>query len=135
MSTFLKLLPMELGSIEEKDFIEPNTEIASNETIIGDMPETSKRLYTLRTLLSKDYNQCNLDAHYSTDKDKKQELVTKAAEFKYKAEAINYLMWIAIRDEIGGWDRAIAVRTGFKVVEKRLDNDQLRQLFQGLFGG
>lgn len=134
MSTFLKLLPLELSGI--KEFIEPSFKTESGDHVVGDMSDADKRLHTLGHLLEKDAAQYQLDAHYCNDPVRKEELEAKAHELKMKSGILTGLMWISIRDELGLWDKNIGVRKGFTVVERPdNDNDDLSPFLRGLFGG
>jgi len=135
MSTWLRLLPMELDSIGEPDIIEPDFTMAKDERIIGTMSNTIQRLFTLGRLLEKDAKQYALDYQFCTDRTKKLELKAKAVEFQAKAQVVKQLMWIGLHDEMGLWDEAIGIRTGFKVVLTPPEDDNPESFFGRLFGG
>jgi len=134
MNTWLSLLPLELSGINESEFIEPDYALEKNDQQIGEMPDTSKQLYTLGRLLEKDANQYHLDANYCNDKVTKSELEAKAHEFMSKATTIKELMWIGIRDEFGLWGVNIGVRTGFKVVTSPDTGNDIPPIIRGLLG-
>jgi len=115
MSTFLKLLPLELNELTE--FMEPPAEIAPDDRLVGDMSDTDKRLWTLGKLLEKDCNQYQLDAKYAPNKDQRRELIAKARELGAKSNILISLLWTSLRDEFELWsERNVGVRMGFKVV-------------------
>ncbi len=133
MSTWLKLLPMELDSVH--DIINPEEPVDKGEKIVGQMPESVKKLFTLGRLLEKDANQSLLDGRYCPDKERKLELEAKAAEYGAKSTVIKMLMWIGIRDEFGLWGSNVGIRNGFKVVVVPNTNDDAQSFFGHLFGG
>lgn len=134
MSTWLKLLPLELDGINESEFIEPDVALKKTDQQIGTMSEMARRLYTLSRLLAKDANQFNLDAHFCNDKVKKSELVAKSLEFVAKATVIQELVWIGIRDDLGIWDEPIGVRMGFKVVTYPETGDDMPPFIKRIMG-
>ena len=134
MSTWLKLLPMELDTI--KGFIEPEFTIKNTDKVVGEMSELTKKLFTLGRLLEKDGNQNKLDSHYCADNEHKLELEAKAAEYTMKAQAVKILMWIGVREELQLWSANIGIRSGFKVVViPDNDNDDIPPFLKSLFGG
>lgn len=133
MSTWLKLLPMELDSIQ--NIIEPDHPIEKNDNVVGQMSETAKKLFTLGRLLEKDASQNALDSHYCTDKAQKLEREAKAGEYAAKAQAVKLLMWIGIRDELRLWGEDVGVRSGFVVVVTKADNNDIPPFLKRLFGG
>jgi len=136
MSTFLKLLPLELDGIAENDIIEPARELEKGDREVGIMSDTVKRLFTLGRLLERDSIQSILDGKYCADKAKKLELEAKASELEAKSHAINELMWISIRDEFSLWSEGTGVRQGFKVVViEEEENDLPPFLKRFLIGG
>lgn len=136
MSTWLKLLPLELSGINESDFIEPDHAMSKGEHQVGKMSNMSKQLFTLSKLLEKDAKQLQLDAHYCNDKAKKSELEAKSNEFVAKSSVVRELMWIGIQDELGLWNAHVGVRVDYKVVTKPPDaEDNMPPFFKRLFGG
>lgn len=136
MSTFLKLLPLELSGISANDIAEPEYEMEEGDREAGIMSEDVKRLFTLGRQLEKDSTQNMLDGKYCTDKARKLELEAKAYELEAKSRAIKELMWISIRDELGLWTEGTGIRRGFKVVvTKEKENDLPPFLRHFLIGG
>lgn len=134
MSTWLKLLPLELAGISKDDIIEPEYELEKDDQVVGDMSHISRQLFTLAKLLEKDARQCDLDSNYCADKAKKLELEAKTVEFLAKSQAIKEIMWIGLRDEFGIWGKNIGIRTGSKVVIMEGDaNDNIPPTLRGLF--
>lgn len=120
-ATWLKLLPLELSQIEEKDFIEPPDELEPNDKTpderinqAGEMSIDERRLYTLWKTVEKSSFQLMLDSRYSKPND---EVSEKIHEIKSKAETLGDLFWITIRDGHRIWRPcSIGVRRGYKVV-------------------
>lgn len=116
MSTWLKLLPLELDGIT--NFIEPDHPLTEGDQEVGEMSDMSRQLFTLGRLLEKDARQLRLDAHYCNDEVKKLELEGKCAELMDKSNVVRELMWIGIKDDFGLWRDSIGVRVGYKVVTR-----------------
>ncbi len=135
MSTWFKLLPIELSGINESDFIEPDYEKGESDQLVGDMSDTARRLYTLAQVLEKHANQYKLDFEFCTDKVKKLELEARAHELMAKSSITRGLMWIGIRDEFGLWVDYVGVRTGFVVVTYPSTDDNISPIIRKLFGG
>lgn len=133
MSTFLKLLPLELSGIDESDLIEPGFKPEKNDNVVGEMPDMCRRLFTLGLGLEKTARQYLLDAQYCTDKAVKSQLLAKANESAKKAQVLMLLMWIGIRDELELWGENIGMREGFKVVTRPDMDDDVPPFFKGLF--
>lgn len=133
MSTWLKLLPLELDDISESDIIEPTYELEKNDHKVGEMSDMSKRLFTLGQILEKDANQYHLDFQYCNVKEQKVELEAKSYEYIAKAGLIKQMLWVGIRDEFGLWGNNIGVRAGFIVVTKP-DTDDMPPIMR-LLGG
>ena len=111
MSTFIKLLPLELAEI--KEFQEPTADIEDGDHVVGDMSEDLKKLWTLWKQSAYRASELKLQLRYG------QQNVTKAqtTEAETKAEVLNIIFWIAIHDEFSLWDKeSTGVRKGYKVV-------------------
>ncbi len=115
MSTWMKLLPLELDSMTE--LIEPPDAVGEKEEIVAVMPETARKLYTLSQMLDKTAAQFALDSNYCQDVVEKKRLTGKATEIGVKARTAKALMWISVRDELDDWTTLIGIRTGWQVVK------------------
>lgn len=134
MSTWLKLLQLELDSINESDIIEPNHPVGDDDRVVGDMSDIDKRLFTLGNLMERDAKQSHLDATYCNDSAKKVELIAKANEFIAKSSIIHDMMWVNIKEELGLWTgAAIGVRAGSKVVVR--PPDEIPPIIRGFLEG
>jgi len=121
MSTWLKLLPVELGEITEKEYIEPQEELDPQKFhIVGEMTDDLKRLYTLWLVLSKERDECALTAKYAKDEREEKLNIAKYAELEEKTDVVKRIFWISLRDEFGLWNKLDGIRVGvskgFKVV-------------------
>ena len=134
MSTWLKLLPMELDSIEDNLLLEPDHSIRNDDIEVGEMSAICKKLFTLGRLLEKDASQSYLDSKYCPDKDRKLELQSKASELGTKSGVLKEIMWISIKDDFNLWRETIGIRMGFKVVISKPDDD-MPQFLRGFLGG
>ena len=134
MSTWLKLLPIELDGLSSADFIEPPHRDIKDDKVVGLMSEDCKRLWTLHILLEKVSQQYRLDAHYCRDEAEKEKLETKAVECAEKAHAMLAIMWIAIRDEFEIWNRTIGIRVGYKVVTNSEPSNDMPPSIKRLLG-
>jgi len=130
MSTFIKLIPLDLAEI--KEFKEPDMPVTEGDHVVGDMGEDLKKLWTLWKQSAYRASELKLQLRYG------QQNVTKAQvnEAMIKARAINDIFWIALSDEFGLWDKnSTGVRQGYKVVwsdETAPDlPDFLRRLIEG----
>ena len=125
MSTWLKLLPLELQSIPEREYINPKAKVdPKKDHIVGDMTEDQKKLYTRWLNLEQVFEQTLLEAKYETDEDKQKKLLIKVEELHTKAEVVKEIFWISVRDEFELWGKgAIGVRKGFKVVWSEEENE------------
>ena len=135
MSSWFKLLPMELSTIDESDFVEPAYEQEAKDSPVGEMSDITRRLFTLSLFLEKNARQAGLDARYCADKTERLELRAKSQECMEKAKLIADLMWISIKDEFGLWGKPVGVRAGYKVVIMPEPEDGMPPFFRGFFGG
>lgn len=129
MSTWIKLLPLELDSIKDSDIIEPDWEVESGDFTVGVMSDAMKRLFTLHRMLEKEADQLVLTHKYASGKATKLELEARINQYKSKAEFVRHAMWISIKDEMGLWHENTGLRIGFKVVTFVDESNPLRDLF------
>ena len=133
MSTFLKLLPLELNGIEPDDYVQPKAPLGNRENQVGVMSDDLKKLYTLWNNLEKDASQHLLDYKYSNRQD--DLLLAKAAELGSKAEIVKGLFWVSFNDEFELWNkRNIGIREGFIAVWYEETSPPLPPFLRGFFG-
>lgn len=118
MSNWIKLLPLELHEIEEGEFCEPETGPESGkDNIVGEMSIDLKRIYTRYRTLRESADRAAIDAKYAKKEEQRKEFLIKALELHEKAEAMESIFWISVKDEFGLWGKeSIGVRKGFLVV-------------------
>lgn len=127
MSTWLKLLPLELKEVS--DFLEPTEEIKAGEEIVGVVSDELRKLYTLWKTLRKSADLLIVELEYKKVTDEER---GKIAELKSKARALELLFWVGVADELRLWDHVGSVpgmRTGWRVVECKLPESPFGFLF------
>lgn len=110
----MKLLPLEVDQVTE--FIEPTEAVQDGEHVVGVVPESLKKLYTLSLLKQKAKDEAMLEAKYASG-ELAERLSTEAHELNGKAHVLMELFRIALSDEFGLWDKpSAALRVGWQVV-------------------
>ena len=114
MSTWLKMLPLELSEVTH--LTEPVEEVKEGETIIGTISEDLKKLYTFFKAIEKEANLLEVELRYTKAT---PEQFGKLAEKKNKAKILQGIFIIGIYDELGLWSHPelADVRSGWRVVE------------------
>ena len=117
MSTWLKLLSMEIDGVEE--LIEPVEELKGDETVVGVIEsEFLKKLWSLYKSLRKAAEIMAVEQKYLSPTDEGK---GKVIELLTKARALELIFWIGAQDELGMWPRPQACShclcVGWKVVE------------------
>lgn len=118
MSTFLKLLPLELDDIKDTNFALPSDAVESGEKVVAnDVSPYIKQLYTLWRSKMDSCKRATVEAMFG-EKSDRVTLIAKVTESHTKADILGDLFWIAIKDECGMWDKeGIGIREGWRVVE------------------
>jgi len=133
VSTLLGMLPLELQEITE--YIEPNSPVERNETVIGHMTDDHKKLYTLWLETDKWLAELKLEFQFRRRKedDERRALV---GQLLSKSKVLKLLFWAAISDEFGLWghDITTGVREGYTVVEFKDEPKGLPDFFHHLMG-
>jgi len=115
MSTFIKLLPLEMAEVDESEYCEPAMELESSDTIVGDMNEDHKKLWTLWKLAQLKGAQIKTKVLLGgglTDDENSQVHKVEA-----RAEVLRGLFWMAVHDDFDLWNEStIGVRKGYKIV-------------------
>jgi hypothetical protein len=134
MSTFLKLLPLELSEI--KDIIEPDMPLEPKDKQIGVLTDdTTRRLFTMWKNMSKLSEQYELDAKYANSIDRPL-LSSRARELNEKSHVVGRLLYISVNDMFGLWDNYIGfiIKQGWVIVAHEPQDEGMPPLFKGLFG-
>jgi len=131
MSTWFKLLPLDLGEIT--DYLEPDNEVSPNENLVGEMDDDQKKLYTKWTSLKAEAIHCRADV-ITKRGDPLEQAKAQALELQTKTDLIKELFWISIRDGFQLWGKdAIGVRKGFIIVwYESSGHPPFGELFRGL---
>lgn len=88
MGTFWKLLSLELRSLDQNDFYEPDAELRPDDHVVGDLSEDLIRLYTMWRLLQKQTAEKTMEAKFGRLPDEqKEELIYKIFELNSKANS------------------------------------------------
>lgn len=116
-ATWLRLLFLDMQDIKEEDYIQPRSEMDKREDHeVGVLSDDLKKIFTLWKRTEKAATESLLEARYSA-KDEKQadEAINQAIEKKEKADLLQGLFWISLKDEFGLWDKgSVGVAKGFK---------------------
>lgn len=123
MSTFVKLLPLELTALTEEELIEPQQKVTKRDRVVGEMDDELKRLWTLFQQYSKKSDIARVEAEYGGNTGEAQSLAMRT-------HAVEAIFWIAVHDKFELWEKpSVGVRAGWKVVWHEGVNG-IRALFQ-----
>ncbi|MEK7066975.1 MAG: hypothetical protein AAB949_01210 [Patescibacteria group bacterium] len=121
--SWLKMLAMELSSIDTKEYYEPEDEVDSKfDAVAGEASDEIKRIYMLAEKLREAGARYIVDARFSRDNQLRTDAQKKAYELKQKTEVLMQIIWITLKDDFDLWDKySIGIRKGWKVVYRRED--------------
>lgn len=129
MSTFIKLLPLEMDEV--KEYREPDMELREKDHVVGDMSDSLKKLWTLWKQTAYRADELKLQLRYG----EQNTSVGQARELESKAQVIRDIFWIAVNDEFELWGKLrVGVRKGFKVVWNEEEMPQLPPFLKGIMG-
>jgi hypothetical protein len=132
MSTFLKLLPLELQDV--KQLSEPNEDVKRGEHVLGKCSDDLKKLFSLSVQKMKEAKRMAFEESMADEKN--EENSVKAFEIKTKAELIRTLFWVGVRDELECWDKEnLWLRKGWKIVWIDTPTLNLGDIIGRFFGG
>jgi hypothetical protein len=116
VSTWLKLLPLDLDEINPGDFIEPTEDVKEGETVIGVVSDDLKKIYTLYQSLSKTASLLKVEMSYRKSNSEDN---GRLSQLYYKARALQNIFWVGLNDEFDLWSHTEScdIRTGWRVVE------------------
>lgn len=126
MNTFLRLLPMELSTISEEDYITPSEELGfePRDHYVGKATESMKQMYTLYLRKEQAAEEAKLKIRFARGVGEGQSLQSQYAESKAKARVLRLLFWITIQDEFDLWDKqSVGIRSNWDVVWTDPDPD------------
>lgn len=127
MSTFVKLIPMELDLITQDAFIEPTEPVTKKDHVVGNMDDELKRLWTLYIQYQKKAEIAEVEARYGGN-------IAEAQSLAMRTHALDSIFWIAVNDKHQTWDKpSMGVRSGWKVVWHELDTPTFGTMF--MMGG
>ena len=116
MGTFLKLLELELNSLDQNDLHEPEADVEPKDNVVGVMSDESIRLFTLWRQAQKSHAEKMMELRFGQASGDKGTLHSQLHELDDKQEVLERLFWYQIKDEYNLWDKSVGVRTGRKVV-------------------
>ena len=131
MLTWIKMLPMELDSVTE--LLDPAVPIGPGETAIGPVSDDIKKLYTLWKMKVKQALQYGLDAEFARTDRERKEIRLLSLESQERASCLEFLFWIALKDELDCWKHpgTVGIRAGFIAV---ISEQKFPGLLDMLFG-
>jgi len=131
MSTFLSLLPLELKQVS--NFLEPEEEIKQGETVVGDMSNETKALYTLSRYKAKEALDIQAGLMICRENEEEKKAAINAA--KARGALLYEILWVYLRDDLNLWNagRGLALRRGFKVVTYK-ESPELPPFLKDLLG-
>ena len=133
MSTFVKLIPMELADIH--DYQEPARDLAPEDQIVGEMSTDLKKLFTLSLAYARKTAEAKVELAFGKPSEDLHS-VGRVSELEEKTKVITSVFWIAVKDELGLWDKeSIGIRKGFRVVWNENSQPDLGDFLRNLFGG
>ena len=119
--SWLKILPMELSSIDAKEFIEPDEKIDQRaDVVVGEASDDLKRIYTLVNKLQEVGARYAVDARFSKDNRFRLDAEKRAFELKRKVDTLLDIFWITLKDDFDLWDKdSVGIRKGWKVTYRK----------------
>ena len=114
MSTWLKLLPLEIQEVNE--LIEPTEEVKEGETIAGVISDELKKIWTLCKSIKRSAELLEIEMRYSKPTDEER---ARVSELMAKGRALEVIFWIGAIDDLQLWGHSeqCALRVGWQVVE------------------
>jgi len=115
MSTWLKFLPIEIKEVDT--LIEPAEEVKEGDTVVGELSDDLKKLWTLSKAVKKAAELLAVEVRYTPSACPEEH--GRVSEQATKARCLEMIFWISVLDELQMWGHpeAYALRAGWKVVE------------------
>lgn len=115
MASWLDLLQMELGTITEEEFIEPQTAVNPVLQVVGEMTIEMKGLYSLSERYAKQVFDLESEIRFGRIKRIKEEARIKMMEISQKHQTIHLILGTAVCEHFNLWDKPVVLCEGFKV--------------------
>ena len=114
MSTWLKLLPLEIQDV--KDLLEPTEEVKQGENVVGVVTSELRKIWTLSKSLGKSAELLEVEMKYAKASTQEH---GKMVELRAKARGLETIFWIGVMDELQLWghSESCALRVDWQVVE------------------
>lgn len=134
---WLELLSLEVGSISEEEFIEPDVKLDEEfDHPVGEADEDLRRLFTKWRQLMEAADRTAVDARYARDERARQEVATQAWELLTKAQIVGELFWICVKDSFDLWTKSsVGIRKGWIVVWSEREDSPVIGLLRRSLGG
>lgn len=133
MSTWMKLLPMELEDI--KDFADTGKETHPEDKVIGTLTDEHRQLFTLWHRLKRAADLEEVELKYEASAETRAERQGKCFELFQKATCLENLFWIAVNEDFKLWPtQFLAIRKGWVLVQRPAPKGGPHQFFQ-IMGG
>lgn len=123
MGNYLKMLNLELLSLELKDFVEPDIDLKpSDDHVVGIMNVDLMRIYSMRMQVAKLAAEKGVELQFFRgDDNQKKNLYLEVSALHEKYHFLDELLWIEIREEFGLWDKPVlGIRRGRQVIWNEL---------------
>ncbi len=135
MSTFLKLIPLEMSAIDK--FIEPEIELDEQQDhVVGIMTEDLKRLFTVWRNAQKSLAERIWTFKFGDTKEIREQAKQEEPERRMKANVLQEIFFIAVSDDFGLWDKGrVGVRQGFRVIWREEEENSFGGLLRRITGG
>lgn len=115
MSTILKLLPLELAELDNKDLVDPELKPARGEKLLGTLSLEEQKMYSLmvRSLATLEHMKADM-LLASTP-----QAIRDLRRMISRVEVLRVLFWDMVNNNHETWHMSVGVRAGFKLVELR----------------
>ena len=132
---FIDLIKIDLDSLQEKDFLEPNVPLGDGEELVGVMSTDHKKIFTLMTSTLKQSEEIKLKARFSSN-ELQEELFKEFSILQDKYNLLNDMFWFEVKLSYRDLHNkpSIGVRQGYKIVWTNSTPNPM-DFLRGIFGG
>jgi len=120
MTTWLRLLPLELDEVKEEELVEPRSPMDSaKDSEVGEASMDLKKLYTLWMRAEKEMHQIMFKLRFEVDDplvglEEAKSILRKLSD---ESDALKAIFWVSVKEEHNLWDKpSIGIRKGWKIV-------------------